>query len=60
MVSLQAGNATQTMEVGLRDSVSVMVGGAPLTQAFADQIGADGYAYDAPGAAEKCKALISD
>jgi len=45
---------------GIRDSVKVVVGGAPLTQAFADQIGADGYAYDAPGAAQKCKNLLSE
>jgi 5-methyltetrahydrofolate--homocysteine methyltransferase len=47
-------------EAGLRKSVKIIVGGAPLTQAFADQIGADGYAYDAPGAAQKCSDLISD
>jgi len=44
---------------GLRDKVKVIVGGAPVTQAFAEQIGADGYAYDAPGAAQKCKELLS-
>jgi 5-methyltetrahydrofolate--homocysteine methyltransferase len=43
---------------GLRDQVKVIVGGAPVTQAFAEQIGADGYAYDAPGAAQKCKELL--
>ena len=43
---------------GIRDRVKIIVGGAPVTQKFADQIGADGYAYDAPGAAEKCKALL--
>jgi len=46
-------------DAGIRDSVRVIVGGAPLTQAFADQIGADGYAYDAPGAAQKCKEVLS-
>jgi 5-methyltetrahydrofolate--homocysteine methyltransferase len=46
-------------KANLRDSLKVLVGGAPLTQAFADQIGADGYAYDAPGAVRKCKALLS-
>jgi 5-methyltetrahydrofolate--homocysteine methyltransferase len=45
-------------EAGLRDSIKVVVGGAPVTQAFADQIGADGYAYDSPGAAQRCKELI--
>ena len=46
-------------EAGIRDSVRVIVGGAPLTQAFADQIGADGYAYDAPGAAQMCNKILS-
>jgi len=46
-------------EAGLREKVKVIVGGAPLTQAFADEIGADGYAYDAPGAAQKCSELVS-
>ena len=46
-------------EAGLRENIKVMVGGAPVTQAFADEIGADGYAYDSPGAAQKCKALLS-
>jgi methanogenic corrinoid protein MtbC1 len=45
-------------EAGLRGSVKVVVGGAPVTQAFADQIGADGYGYDSPGAAQKCKTLV--
>ena len=45
-------------EAGLRESLRIIVGGAPLTQAFADQIGADGYAYDAPGAAQKCMELL--
>ena len=45
-------------EAGLRDTVSVIVGGAPVTQNFADEIGADGYAYDSPGAAQLCKELV--
>jgi len=44
---------------GLRDKVKVMVGGAPITQSFADDIGADGYARDAVGAVKKAKSLIS-
>ncbi len=44
---------------GMRDSVKIIVGGAPVTQDFADQIGADGYAYDSPGAAQLCKELVS-
>jgi methanogenic corrinoid protein MtbC1 len=35
-----------------------VVGGAPVTPAFAAQIGADGNAYDAPGAAKLCKDLL--
>ena len=46
-------------EAGLRNTVKVIVGGAPVTQEFADQIGADGYGYDSPGAAQRCKELVS-
>lgn len=46
-------------EAGLREAVRIVVGGAPVTQDFADQIGADGYAYDAPGAAQLCKEMLS-
>ena len=54
-------NTVEALEsAGIRNTVKVIVGGAPLTQAFADQIGADGYAYDAPGAAQKCKNLLLD
>jgi 5-methyltetrahydrofolate--homocysteine methyltransferase len=44
---------------GLRDSVKVIIGGAPITQGFADQIGADGYAPDAAAATELCRRLIA-
>lgn len=44
--------------VGLRDKTRVMVGGAPVTQGFADSIGADGYAPDGPSAVDKAKELI--
>jgi len=44
-------------EAGLRDSVKVMVGGAPVKQDFADEIGADGWAYDAASAVPKAKEL---
>jgi len=43
---------------GLRNKVKVMVGGAPITQSFADQIGADAYAKDAVEAAKKAKSLV--
>jgi len=43
---------------GVRDSVKVIVGGAPLTQAYADEIGADAYGRDAADAVKKAKELI--
>ena len=43
---------------GLRDSVKVMVGGAPITQAFADEVGADAYTADAGAAAVKAVELV--
>jgi 5-methyltetrahydrofolate--homocysteine methyltransferase len=46
-------------EAGLRDKVKVMIGGAPVTQAFADQIGADGYASNAASAADLAKEFAS-
>jgi len=45
-------------EMGIRNFVKVIIGGAPVTKKFADTIGVDGYAYDAPGAAVKCKELM--
>ncbi|MGI6536783.1 MAG: cobalamin B12-binding domain-containing protein [Caldicoprobacterales bacterium] len=44
---------------GLRENVKIMIGGAPITQSYADEIGADGYASDAASAAELAKNLIS-
>ena len=46
-------------EAGLREGVKVMIGGAPITQDFADKIGADGFAPDASSASRKAKALVS-
>jgi 5-methyltetrahydrofolate--homocysteine methyltransferase len=43
---------------GLRASVKVMVGGAPVTQRFADEIGADAYGANAAAAVEKAKGLL--
>ncbi len=43
---------------GLKDKVKVMIGGAPLTQSYADEIGADGYAPDAASAVDKAKELL--
>ena len=45
---------------GLRDKVRVMVGGAPITQEFADEIGADCYTLDAASAAREAKRLIAE
>ena len=45
-------------EAGLRSSLKVIVGGAPVTQDYANYIGADGYAHDGGRAAPMCKQLI--
>ena len=45
-------------EAGVRDTVKIMIGGAPVTQSFADQIGADGYASNAASAAEMAKKFV--
>ncbi len=49
----------ERMESGLRDQVKILVGGAPVTQAFAMEIGADGFAADAGSASKLAKALVS-
>ena len=46
-------------EAGLRDSVKVMVGGAPVTPEFAESIGADAYTVDAASAANKAVELLA-
>lgn len=45
-------------EAGIRDQVKIMVGGAPVTQAFAEQIGADGYASNAASAVDLAKQFV--
>jgi 5-methyltetrahydrofolate--homocysteine methyltransferase len=45
-------------EAGIRDQVKILVGGAPITAAFAEEIGADGYASNAASAVDKGKELI--
>jgi 5-methyltetrahydrofolate--homocysteine methyltransferase len=45
-------------EKGVRESVKVMAGGAPITEVFAREIGADGYAPDAGTAVERAKLLL--
>jgi 5-methyltetrahydrofolate--homocysteine methyltransferase len=46
-------------EAGLRDKVKVMIGGAPVTQNYADQIGADGFAEDSSRAVAKARSLLA-
>jgi methylmalonyl-CoA mutase cobalamin-binding domain/chain len=46
-------------KAGLRDEVIIMVGGAPVTQEYADLVGADGYSADAAGATKLAKKLIT-
>lgn len=45
-------------EQAFRRDIKVMVGGAPITQAFADEIGADAYTTDAASAAQKAKEFV--
>lgn len=45
-------------DAGLRDQIKVMIGGAPVTQEYADKIGADGYAPDAASATKLAKSLV--
>src|SRR6186713_3143283 len=52
-------NMNALEKAGIRDSVMVMVGGAPVTQEYADAVGADGYAADASTAVKKAKELLS-
>ena len=51
-------NINALEKAGLRDKVIVMVGGAPVTQEYADAVGADGYAADASTAVRLAKDLI--
>jgi 5-methyltetrahydrofolate--homocysteine methyltransferase len=48
------------LDAGLRDAVKIMVGGAPVTQAFADDMGADGYGKDAMACVSLAKALMAE
>jgi 5-methyltetrahydrofolate--homocysteine methyltransferase len=52
------GTIEALIDADLRGQVKVMVGGAPVTEAYADQIGADGYAPDAGAAVRKAKQLL--
>jgi len=50
---------TALKEAGLRETVKIMIGGAPVTVDFAKQIGADGYGANAPAAVELAKKFIN-
>ncbi len=51
-------NINALQKAGMREQVIVMVGGAPVTQEYADVVGADGYAADASAAVVKAKELL--
>ena len=51
-------NLAALTEAGLRDTVKVMVGGAPVTQEYADSVGADGFATDASAAVRLAKKMM--
>ncbi|MHB1293751.1 MAG: corrinoid protein [Anaerolineae bacterium] len=52
------GTVDALQEAGIRGQVKVVIGGAPVTQKYADEIGADGYARDAAAAATLVKKLL--
>jgi len=55
----QQGEIVKALQsAGLRDKVKVMIGGAPVTQSYCDQIGADAYTPDAASAAEVAKTFV--
>jgi 5-methyltetrahydrofolate--homocysteine methyltransferase len=58
-MGLMQGVVDLVEERGLSGQVKVIVGGAPLSQEFAQSIGADSYAYDAANAVEKVLALVA-
>jgi 5-methyltetrahydrofolate--homocysteine methyltransferase len=53
------GTIKALQEAGLRDQVKVMIGGAPVTDGFAKQIGADGYSPDASSAVRLARSLMA-
>jgi len=62
LLTTSMGSMRDTIKVlkesGLRDKVKIIIGGAPVTQGFADSIGADSYAKDAATAVDKAKELL--
>ncbi len=63
LLTTTMANMTNTIkafeEAGLRDTVKIMIGGAPVTEEYAKKIGADGYAPDASQAAKVALAFVS-
>ena len=53
------GTVKALQDAGLRDSVKIIIGGAPVTAEYAEQIGADGYAPDASQAATLAKGFVA-
>ena len=49
----------EAKKAGIREQVKIMVGGAPVTDAFCEQIGADAYTPDAASAADKAAELLT-
>jgi 5-methyltetrahydrofolate--homocysteine methyltransferase len=45
-------------QAGVRDQVKVLIGGAPITQKYADEIGADGFSESAAGAVAAAKKVL--
>ena len=57
-MTMQKETINALKAAGLRDKVKVMVGGAPVTQDYANEIGADAYTPDAASAAEVCRSFF--
>jgi methanogenic corrinoid protein MtbC1 len=57
-MGIQRKVVQELTEAGLRDQVKVMVGGAPVSMQWAQEIGADGYAEDAVGAVALARRLV--
>jgi 5-methyltetrahydrofolate--homocysteine methyltransferase len=57
MVNMK-GTIDALAEAGLRDKITILVGGAPLSQAYAEEIGADGFAPDASRAARLATSIV--
>jgi 5-methyltetrahydrofolate--homocysteine methyltransferase len=58
-MTMMKDTITALREAGVRDQVKVVIGGAPVTQSCADEIGVDWYSDDAGGAAKTAKTLLS-